>query len=202
LPSGDRIGATGIDPTADYVAFARKAVPHPGARFLTGTAESLPFADGSFDAALRRPGDGARCPAGRGRGGLHLGLPRRLAHAPTAVAGGRGRGRRGRPRHRDVNPSRQHYAPADLQALWRDGWLSGIETQALELSMPFASFDDYWRPFLGGATRTSRFAAAADAETGGALARALAASITGVAPDGSFELAARAWAVKGTVQKG
>ncbi|QGZ34536.1 class I SAM-dependent methyltransferase [Stappia indica] len=41
---------TGIDPDAAAVAAARKAVPD--ARFERATAEALPFADGSFDAAI------------------------------------------------------------------------------------------------------------------------------------------------------
>ena len=65
--------------------------------------------------------------------------------------------------------------------------------------MDFSSFDDYWQPFLAGATPTSRFVAAVDTETGGAIGRALAARIAGTRPDGSFVLPARAWAVKGTV---
>ncbi|WP_083206203.1 class I SAM-dependent methyltransferase [Stappia indica] len=41
---------TGIDPDEDAVIAARKAVPD--ARFERATAEALPFADGSFDAAI------------------------------------------------------------------------------------------------------------------------------------------------------
>lgn len=41
---------TGIDPDEDAVKAARKAVPN--ARFERATAEALPFADGTFDAAI------------------------------------------------------------------------------------------------------------------------------------------------------
>ncbi|WP_186388125.1 class I SAM-dependent methyltransferase [Stappia sp. TSB10P1A] len=41
---------TGIDPDAAAVSAAREAVPH--ARFEQATAEALPFADASFDAAI------------------------------------------------------------------------------------------------------------------------------------------------------
>jgi hypothetical protein len=43
--------------------------------------------------------------------------------------------------------------------------------------MDFSAFDDYWQPFLAGATPTSRLVAAVDAETGGAIGRALAGRI-------------------------
>ena len=65
--------------------------------------------------------------------------------------------------------------------------------------MQFASFDDYWQPFLGGSTPTSAFAAALDAETGGALVNTLRRGLPNVEPDGSFVLPARAWAIKGSV---
>ncbi|HJU65577.1 MAG TPA: class I SAM-dependent methyltransferase [Gemmatimonadaceae bacterium] len=42
--------ATGVDFSATMVEIARHA--HPGVRFQEGDAESLPFADGAFDAAI------------------------------------------------------------------------------------------------------------------------------------------------------
>jgi len=41
---------TGIDPAPAAIAAARERVP--GARFMTGGAEALPFGEGSFDAAI------------------------------------------------------------------------------------------------------------------------------------------------------
>jgi SAM-dependent methyltransferase len=186
-------------------------VQHPRARFLIGAAESLPFAGGSFDAALallvlQDFGDPARAVREMGRvtraGGVVAaclwdfrdGLPMfsllwqaAEAVAPEAVA-----------RQRAHTPAKRDTGPGDLQTLWREGGLSDIETSTLELAMGFSSFDDYWQPFLAGATPTSRFVAAVDTETGGAIGRALAARIAGTRPDGSFVLPARAWAVKGT----
>jgi hypothetical protein len=66
--------------------------------------------------------------------------------------------------------------------------------------MRFASFDDYWQPFLAGATPTSAFAAALDRESGGELERIVRRRIGDVQTDGSFELPARAMAVAGTRQ--
>ena len=43
---------TGIDPVQTYVSFAREAVSTRRAQFKVGVAESLPCADGAFDAAL------------------------------------------------------------------------------------------------------------------------------------------------------
>jgi hypothetical protein len=63
--------------------------------------------------------------------------------------------------------------------------------------MPFSSFDDYWKPFLAGATPTSAFAANLNRETDGQLERTVGTLIPGVQPDGSFVLPARALAVAG-----
>jgi hypothetical protein len=85
----------------------------------------------------------------------------------------------------------------DLRALWEACGLAHVTTATLELSMEFASFEDYWRPFLGGSTPTSRFAARLDMETGCALSRMLRDRLGAFEQAGSFVLPARAWAVKG-----
>ena len=66
--------------------------------------------------------------------------------------------------------------------------------------MHYSSFEDYWEPFLGGATPTSAFAASLNALSGGDLARVLREKLPAVQSDGSFVLPARAWAIKGTSQ--
>ena len=213
VSSGATVSVTGIDPAPDYVSFAREALQHPRAQFRIGAAESLPFADGGFDAALallvmqdfddprQAVLEMARVTAPGGvvatclwdfRDGLPmLSLLWQAAEAvaPDAVS-----------RQRDQTSPPRRTTLGDLQTLWRDCGLSDIKTATLELSMRFSSFDDYWQPFLGGATPTSAFAAAVDTQTGGALARALAGKLTSIQPDGSFALPARAWAVKGTVR--
>jgi hypothetical protein len=86
----------------------------------------------------------------------------------------------------------------ELTELWVRAGLSRVRTAKVELAMEFTSFDDYWLPFLGGATPTSAFAAALNTETGGTLAGTLRDMIREVRPDGSFALPAVAWAIAGT----
>lgn len=38
----------------------------------------------------------------------------------------------------------------ELAALWRDNGLQRVEELPITIELSFASFDDYWRPFLGG----------------------------------------------------
>jgi hypothetical protein len=40
--------------------------------------------------------------------------------------------------------------PDLLRALFRGAGLSDVEVQAIDVPTPFADFDDYWTPFLGG----------------------------------------------------
>lgn len=42
----------GIDPSAGYVAYARRRLPHPRARFEVGDARALPVPTAIFDAAV------------------------------------------------------------------------------------------------------------------------------------------------------
>jgi hypothetical protein len=63
--------------------------------------------------------------------------------------------------------------------------------------MQFSSFEDYWQPFLAGATPTSAFAANLNRKTENELEQAVRSLIPGVQPDGSFALLSRALAVAG-----
>jgi SAM-dependent methyltransferase len=211
LSFGERIRVVGMDPVAEYVAFAATAVGNARTEFRIGTAEVLPFAQDSFDASLgllilqdladpnqavremvrvtRRSGTVATC-----KWDFYDGLPllslfwRAAATiAPEAV---QRQQRRNRPPDASGLP--------ELTELWAGAGLADIRTARLEFSMEFESFDDYWLPFLGGATPTSAFAAALNTETGGALADTLRDIIPNVRPDGSFVLPALAWAVSGT----
>jgi hypothetical protein len=67
-----------------------------------------------------------------------------------------------------------------------------------ELAMRFSSFDDYWQPFLAGATPTSAFAASVNRQSQRELERMIRSQVGNVQADGSFTLPARALAVAGT----
>jgi SAM-dependent methyltransferase len=204
---------TGLDPQPEYVSFAQEAVPDPRARFQVGAAEALPFADRTFDGALallvlQDFSDPLKALSEMARvtqtGGVvaaclwdfEAGLPMLSlvwqaaeAVAPEAVA----------KRRMENAPVRRATMP-ELRALWESCDLSDVRSTTLELAMHYTSFEDYWRPFLGGSTPMSAFAAALDAETQGGLARVLKEKIPGVQPGSSFVLPARAWAIKGTTR--
>jgi hypothetical protein len=65
--------------------------------------------------------------------------------------------------------------------------------------MEFASFEDFWLPFLGGATALCVFARNLNDATQGAVATRLRETLSSVFGAGRFALPARAWAVAGVV---
>ncbi len=95
---------------------------------------------------------------------------------------------------------RRAYTDQDeLAGLWTAGGLAEVDTTCLEIPMDFASFEDFWSPFLSGATPTSSYAGTLPADVRSALAEHLREKLLGGRPDGPFTLEARALAVRGTV---
>ena len=86
-------------------------------------------------------------------------------------------------------------APA-LASLFRAGGLTAVETRALEIPTEFASFDDYWVPFLRGTGPAPAFVAALDPDRRNLLRERLERRLP-AARDGRIPLRARAWAVRG-----
>lgn len=86
-----------------------------------------------------------------------------------------------------------------LTALFRGTGLGKVCCQAIEIPTVFASFDDYWRPFLGGTGPAPSYVASLDADRRALLARTLEAALRRE-PGGEIALTARAWAIRGTVK--
>ena len=88
----------------------------------------------------------------------------------------------------------------DLVALWREADLGDVVEEALTVETPFASFEDFWTPFLekqGPAGAYASSLAPADRE---ALRLRLRRRLLGDGPDKAVVMHARAWAVRGTVR--
>jgi SAM-dependent methyltransferase len=85
-----------------------------------------------------------------------------------------------------------------LTALFRGSGLGDVRCEPIDIPTAFASFDDYWRPFLGGTGPAPSYVASLDADRRAILARRLEEMLR-PGPDGTIALTARAWAVRGTV---
>ena len=86
--------------------------------------------------------------------------------------------------------------PDALADLFTTGGLGDVICESIEIPTEFASFDDFWRPLLGGTGPAPSYVASLDADRRTALARRLESALprgTG----GTIPLTARAWAVRG-----
>ena len=192
-----------IDPSPEFVAVCRARIP--GADVREGVAESLPWADGSFDAAMcslvvawmrdadQGIGEMARVTRPGGivaaamwdfpGGGLEM-----LSYFWRAA--------------REIDPSiaddqpRAGVAEGDLVERFGRAGLHGVTGGTLETSVDYADFEDYWQPFTGGGgPATGAFYDSLDDAGKAALRATVRASL----PDGPFTLTGRAWLALGTV---
>ena len=200
-----RVGAANvaaIDPAAQFVAACRER--NPGANVREGVAESLPWPDGAFDAALSslvvafmqdplqgvremarvtRPGGTvAACMWDIAGGGMTM-----LHVFWTAV--------------RQVEPSAQGEqrragtTEGDLPELFGRGGLDDVIAGALEARAEYAGFDDFWEPFTLAVGPAGEHLMSLAPEQQAAVREACRAEV----PDGPFSLTARAWYAKGSV---
>jgi hypothetical protein len=87
----------------------------------------------------------------------------------------------------------------ELAELWRATGFERLDEQPITIDLSFESFDDYWRPFLGGQGPAGAYVTALPEPRQAALASRLRSRLLGARQDGPFELVGRAWAVKGVV---
>ncbi|MGH8690454.1 MAG: class I SAM-dependent methyltransferase [Burkholderiales bacterium] len=199
----------GIDPSAGFIEHARAHTADARASFEVGDAQALPVEGGKFDAAVAglvlnfvpRP---ERAAAEMRRavrpGGLvaayvwdyadKMELMRYFWDAAV-----------------ELNPEAHALDegvrfplchPQSLAALCREAGLSNVEVRPIDAPTPFRDFDDYWTPFLGGQAPAPGYCMSLDEERRTALRERIRSRLP-FRPDGSIQLIARAWAVKGRV---
>lgn len=88
--------------------------------------------------------------------------------------------------------------PETLVSRFVDAGLEGAEGIAIDVPTPFASFDEYWKPFLGGQGPAPAYAMSLDESARARLRDDIRARLP-VQADGSIALIARALAVRATV---
>jgi SAM-dependent methyltransferase len=200
----DRYGVdavSAIDPSEPFVEAARRRVPEVDVR--VGTAESMPYDDSSFDAALAQlvvhfmadPVQGLREMARVTRpGGVvaacvwdHSGDRGPLSTFWSIV----------RDLDRDANDESTLAGarPGALADLFGAAGLTDIEDSTLEVTVGLDGFEDWWEPYTMGVGPSGDYVARLSPER---VERLRAAAKERV-PDGPFELTVSAWAARGTV---
>jgi SAM-dependent methyltransferase len=189
-----------VDPSPLLDACAARV---PGADVRKGAAESLPWPDDSFDAALSqlvlhfledpvaglvemrrvtRPG-GVVAACSWNFGEMHLlGLFWQSARSVVPAASA----------ERQELPSLEAFGKIADQA-----GLDDVDTAPLDLSTRYESFDELWSSFQRGVGPAGEFCASLDSETRAAVRDEYRSRIG--SPAGSFSLSAQAWALRGRV---
>ena len=208
LERADPAAVVGIDPSASFIDHARASTPDRHAVFLSGDALAVPLAAESADlvvsglvlnfipdtaAALREclrvARHGATIAAYVWDYAEKMEPIRAFWDAAIALD----------PAARELDEARRFplCAPDELRALFAGAGLDAVANRTIDLVARFASFDDYWTPFLSGTGPAPGYCAGLPEEGRDAL-RALLAERFPPAPDGSITMTARAFAVRGT----
>lgn len=201
---------TGVDRSQEYVIHAAHRSPDQRVHFEIGDAQQLPHADGAFDKtmsllAINFIPDGARAV----KEWMRVTKPGGLV---TAAVWDYGEGMQMLRVFWDeataafdpaIEPCDEARMPlcrrGELAALFAQVGLKNVEEVPLTVALHFASFDDYWAPFLLGQGPAGAYVAKLPKDRQAELAERLRRRLLGTATDHPIDMQVRAWAVKGTV---
>ena len=200
----------GVDSSEGFVSQARHRIGDPRARFETGDAAHLPWESAAFDVAVSglvlnfvrdhesmtremarvtRPGGVVAAYVWDYAGGMQM--MRHFWDAAVAVSRNDAK--------LDQAERFPFCQPGPLQALFERTKLRSVTVRAIDIPTVFASFDDYWIPFLGRTGAAPTYLASVSDELRERIRLDLKARLR--SPDGGpIELTARAWAVQGVVR--
>ena len=205
-----RCQVLGIDPSPEYVGFARQRNRFPGrASFEVGDAQRLRFADAAFTSSLsllvfnfipdhtkallevkRVTAPGGVLAAAVWDYGEGMKMLRVFWEAAGAVDEA---ARQADERHMPLCRA------GELDDLWKRNGLEKVEARPLEITMRFASFTDYWQPFLLGQGPAGAYLRKAGEDQRTAIRREAKRLLALNTEDAPFTLPARAWALRGVV---
>src|SRR5688572_27004545 len=199
----------GVDPSEGLIAYARQNAKAGRTRFEVGDAQALKFDDASFDRAMSllvmnfvpdhdraiaemrrvtRPGGGVSACVWDYSDGMQMlryFWDEAVALDPTAD----------KKDERHMKLSRE----GQLGEAWKKAGLRNVQERPLVIEQSYASFDDYWEPFLKGAGPAGAYAVSLPEERRQQLESRLRKRLLGGRDDGPFVLKAAAWAVRGEV---
>jgi SAM-dependent methyltransferase len=194
-----------VDPSEAFVATCRDRVE--GAEVLVAGAESLPFADGRFDAVLSQLVvnfvDDARAAVQE---------MRRVARPGAVVAGCVWDYRAGMTLLRsfwdaaidlglpdaaacDQGRTMPFCTPAELSALWHGAELNDVQTGEISAAAEYSSFDDLWAPYDRGISPAGMYVASLNATDRVALRGEVFARLG--SPHSQFKLSAGGFWARG-----
>jgi SAM-dependent methyltransferase len=200
----------GIDPSEQYVGYANSRNPHKDrVSFETGDAQQLRYPDATFQACLsllvvnfipepakalrelrRVTRPGAWISAAVWDYGAGMRMLRLFWDAAVST---------------DANAEKrdEKHMPlcraGELSQAWQQAGLEDIHEQPLEITMRFASFADYWDPFLLGQGPAGAYVRGLDGSRRATLRAEVRRRLSLTGDSEPFSLPARVWAVRGVV---
>jgi SAM-dependent methyltransferase len=198
---------TGVDRSADYIAYLQSQIADRRARFEVGDAQALPLETSTYDAVVSglvlnfipQPRQAVREMARAARPGSvvaayvwdYAGKMQLLRHFWNAAAALD-------PVASELDEGRRFpiCQPAPLEELLQQAGLRQVAVRPIDVSTDFQDFDDYWRPFLGGQGPAPGYVISLSEERRAVLRDRIRSALP-FALDGSIPLVARAWAVCG-----
>lgn len=203
-PSSEVVG---IDPSAPYIEFARRRTTEPRVRFEIGDAMDLPYENNYFDKAvaqlvLNSLPDAPRAVLEMSRVTKAGGTIAACVWAP----GGNNERERifwGAAMAVDPAATQRHETEGRyggkgrLSALWAECGLKEIKEADLVVSVDFASFEDFWLPYLEGQGHGGTYVKSLPRDLQEALRERVRQDVLGGRAEGSFSLRAQAAAVRG-----
>jgi len=210
IETEDPNSVIGIDPSPDYIEYAKARIASPRARFEVGDAQSLPIDTASLDAAVAglvlnfipQPPRAVAEMARVVRPGCvvavyvwdyadKMELMRYFWDAAVALD----------PGAKELDEGRRFpiCQPTPLAELFAQAGLRVVEVRPIDVATDFRDFDDYWSPFLGGQGPAPGYAMSLSEERRAALREGIRSKLP-ITKDGSVHLIARAWAARGCKQ--
>jgi SAM-dependent methyltransferase len=202
---------TGVDPSEGFISYAKSNAKSGRVRFEVGDAQALRYKNASFDQTMallvmnfvpdhiKAIGEMRRVtrPQGvvsacvwdydAGMEMLRFFWDEVVALDPAMAPKD----------ERNMKLSRA----GQLGELWQKAGLANVQEKPLVIEQAFASFHDYWAPFLTGAGPGGAYVVSLDDERRRQLEARLRKRLLGNREDGAFVLKARAWCVRGEVPR-
>ena len=200
----------GLDFSPEYIEYASRRNADPRIEFRVGDACALPFPDRSFDRVLSllmlhfipqtdraiaemlrvaRPRSTVAAAVWDARGGY---LANRILFDTAAMLDPSAIERRAR------NYTRPMTRPGELGAAWRRAGFENVHDGTLTIRMEFASFADYWTPYVGKDGPVAEYVNALTVDHQQRLRDAVERAYLDGEQDGIRSYAATAWVVRGT----
>jgi SAM-dependent methyltransferase len=209
---GEPASIVACDPSAPFIEYARQSVPDARASFVMAGAEALPRRDGGFDAIVSGlalnflPDAGQAVASLRERlrpGGTVAAYVWDYAEGMAFLRVFWDEAMREDPRAAALDEGQRFplCRPAALGSLFRAAGLAQVDTHALEIPTDFATFDDYWTPFLRGTGPAPSYVASLDPASRESLRERLRRRLQS-GTDGPIHLRARAWAARAIAKGG